>query len=320
MDRNGKVPCREKQMARAIVGRAGVLLLPALLLAACGGGGGGGDAPPANLSAQAAGASGAATATASGATPGSPSGVATGAPSGAATTPSPAGEVPAGAVRLAGGGWVALSTVDEFAAGSSIRVQRYDAAGAAVGTAVAANEPGAPVGLAHVIALAGGGFAVTWMGQDGSLATGYGYDLPLVYTYARTFDAAGQPAAAPLRVSTSPSYSYTVDTPTALAGGGLVVLWAVDTSYPNLPGYRTPTVYQRVVGSDGTPVNAETLVFDTYSAPSAPVFNVTPHADGGFTLAWQRTDPGGMTPSTREYDAQGNATGPAQPGTRVPAF
>ncbi|MBA2961639.1 MULTISPECIES: hypothetical protein [Ramlibacter] len=305
-------------MARAIVRRAGALLIPALLAAGCGGGGGGGTtagSASAPLS-QAAGAGGASPVSAGASTTPPASTAAGGSPapvagSGTATDV----QVPAGAVRLAGGGWVTAAAVDEFAPGTSILVQRYDAAGAAQGAPAAANATGAAVGLVRVVALADGGFAVTWMEQDGSFATGYGYDLPLLYVQARHFDAAGQPRGAPVRVSTSPSYSYTTSIPTALAGGGYVVLWSVDTSFPNLPGFRVPSVFLRRMASDGTPTVAESFVFDTYATP---VFSVTPRTDGGFTVAWRRTTPGGTTAFTREYDAQGAPLAPAQEGAFTP--
>jgi hypothetical protein len=304
-------------MARVFVQMAGALLAPALMLAGCGGGGGGGAAP-----ANGAGASSASTAAAAGNAPAPAASVGVPAdagappvavlPGGAGGSPAPGATpaVPQGAVQLAGGGWV-TATAGE----SSIVVQRYDASGAAVGSAVDAGTSGARVGQVRVIALADGGFAVTWMAQDGSFATGYGYDLPLVYVQARHFDALGQALGAPVRVSATASYSYTTAVPTALAGGGYVILWSVDTSYPNIPGYRTPATNMRRMASNGAPMTAEAFVFDTYGAP---VFSVTPAADGGFTIDWQRMTPGGTTPFTRAYDPQGNPTGPAQAGATTP--
>lgn len=174
------------------------------------------------------------------------------------------------ALSLTGDGGYVVAWTSRNGADTEVRVQRFDAGGAAAGgeSIVSANATGA-----DVAALAGGGYVVTW--YDGAGAP--------QHVRAQAFDAGGHPVGAQLQVDTA-APAAGVPAVAALPDGGFFVTWS---AYPladhwtadgrEIYGQRFDAAGQRVGGE--TRINARTL--DNQSAP-----DVAALADGSLVVTW----------------------------------
>lgn len=103
------------------------------------------------------------------------------------------------------------------------RIQIFDPSGTAVGPqiAVPSNYGGSnPVVGPELIALADGGFAISWIANAGSQSDGSGTGI-----YVQAFDAAGQPAMAPTLVNAQTNGDQLLPALAALPDGGFMVSW-----------------------------------------------------------------------------------------------
>ena len=129
--------------------------------------------------------------------------------------------------------------------GFAIRAQLFDNAGAEVGSEFSVSSAAGNQDVADVVALDGGGFAVTYR------------DLNRAAVYGRIYDATGVPLGAEFVVSTTAINSLSRPSIAVLADGRFVVAWAgADTTGHN------DIVSQIIDPSDGVVVgsaNNETL-------------------------------------------------------------
>jgi len=182
--------------------------------------------------------------------------------------------------------------------GTGIYIQRFDAAGNAVGGETRVNtfttgDQGDPV----IAALADGGYVVSWQseGQDGS---SHGI-------YAQRYDAAGNAAGGEVPVNTYTD-SFQLDPAiTALANGGYVVTW-ISLGQDGF-GYG---IYAQRYDASGNAVGIEARVNSTTSSEQI-VPNAAGLADGGYVVTWTSygQDGSGSGIYAQRYDPAGNAAG-----------
>jgi hypothetical protein len=200
---------------------------------------------------------------------------------------------------LSDGGWVVVWQVYNADLESfDVRMQRFDASGAASGGVVQVNEPGDAVNyLPSVQATADGGWTVSWLAYESLEGDDYAWGL-----FSRSFDAQGQASGAPA------------------AGGAR--LWSSDLS---LPGGELLRVYADTAPEGGDWFEIFQQRFDSAGAPVGEPVQVntfTPgyqaHAavgglkDGGWVVVWSSTDQDGSDFGVfqRRFDADGRAVGP----------
>ncbi|MCV3765685.1 hypothetical protein, partial [Rhizobium sp. TRM95796] len=152
--------------------------------------------------------------------------------------------------------------------------------------------------LPRIVALADGGFSVTWSSyeQDGS---SYG-------VYTKVYDDNGEVVLGETRVNdTTEGEQYWSDV-TPLAKGGFVTTWM---------GYDASSNYEifcKQYAADGSTVTAEFQV--SAGSNSLDYFpSVLALSNGGYAVAWYTLDSSGWMPTVRIYDEDGNAVGDAMP-------
>jgi Ca2+-binding RTX toxin-like protein len=200
---------------------------------------------------------------------------------------------------LSSGGYVVVwQSLGQDGSGDGIYIQRYNAAGAAVGSESRANTTtDGYQSLPSVASLSDGGYVVSWhsSNQDGS---GYGI-------YAQRYDADGSGVGAEARVNTYTSGEQNNPSVAGLSGGGYVVTWMSAGQDGSGDG-----VYVQRYGADGTMVGAETRA-NTYNTLDQRSPSVAGLADGGYIIAWQSLwqDGGGYGIYAQRYDSAGNVVG-----------
>lgn len=185
--------------------------------------------------------------------------------------------------------------------GSGVYLQRYDAAGAKVGSEVRANSTTAGhQGDQAVSALASGGYVVSWTseGQDGSFSG----------VYAQVFSAAGAKVGGETCVNAFTAGSQNDPSVSGLPGGGYVVAWTSD----NQDGTGV-NIYAREFDASGAAVTGEVLVNTV-----APGLQIRPHVeslpDGDVVITWLTID--GVF--QRRFDGDGEAPPPPPPPSPPP--
>ncbi|MEN9360792.1 MAG: hypothetical protein RL095_2327 [Verrucomicrobiota bacterium] len=179
---------------------------------------------------------------------------------------------------LADGGWVVTwkSSQDNYAWG--VYQQRYDAAGAKVGSETLVNDELTSTNyhqeFPSVTALASGGWLTTWMATDQD-----GYDWGV---FQQLFDASGAKIGGEVQVNTAFQYDQRFPKVTALADGGWVITWKSNADTDG----AAYNIYQQVFASDGTPVGGETLV-NTFTVGEQEQSAISGLADGGWVVTWQ---------------------------------
>jgi hypothetical protein len=172
-----------------------------------------------------------------------------------------------------------------------VYAQRYDAAGAAIGSATTVSpQDGASAAVA--------------MSADGEFVVTYGKGDP-GDVYARQFDNAGAPKGPEFRVNTTIG-NHISSSVAMSATGDFIVVWS-DVFWGAPPG-----VFARQFDADGSPKG------DQFRVGFLPLlFNGTPDvafaADGQFIIVWEDGDflaPGAFDIRARRYDAEGIPLGP----------
>jgi Ca2+-binding RTX toxin-like protein len=179
--------------------------------------------------------------------------------------------------------------------------QRYDAAGAVVGSEFQVNTytTGAQ-NLASVTSLADGGFVVTWQsdGEDGDVKGIFG----------QRYDAAGAVVGSEFQVNTYTTSSQQVPSVTSLSDGGFVVTWFSSGQNGEAAG-----IYGQRYDAAGATVGGEFRIHSTTTTvPSLHVEpSVTSLADGGFVVVWQSMNQDGSNFGIygQRYDAAGATVG-----------
>jgi len=205
----------------------------------------------------------------------------------------------ASVAALSDGGWVVTwQSFGVDGGGYGISQQRYGANGATVGgettvntyTTSGQNDP-------SVVALAGGGWVVTWhsSGQDGS---GSGI-------YQRRYDAQGIATADETPVNTVTTSGQLYSSATALADGGWLVAW--ESSDQDGSGVG---IYLQRYDAGGATVGVETQV-NTHTTGTQGFPSVTALDDGGWVVVWNSNgqDGSGIGVYQQRYDVDGVASG-----------
>jgi hypothetical protein len=152
--------------------------------------------------------------------------------------------------------------------------------------------------LPRIVALADGGFSVTWSSynQDGS---GYG-------VYTKVYDDSGSVVLQETRVNdTTEGDQYWSDV-TPLAKGGFVATWM---GYDASSNYE---IFGKQYAADGSTVTAEFQV--SVGSNSYDYFpSVLALSNGGYAVAWYTLGSSGWMPIVQVYDEDGNAVGDAMP-------
>lgn len=162
--------------------------------------------------------------------------------------------------------------------GSRIYSQAFDASGAKVGgETLVVNALTGSVNHLAIAGLQGGGWVVTWTGEDSDFAG----------VFAQTFDAGGLALGGPVLVNTTTVGVQAMPSIAALADGGYVIVWyAVDAG-----GWEGDTYSQRF-DSAGAKVGGETLV-NTTTAGQQSIADIAGLANGGYTVVWFSSDQDG---------------------------
>ncbi len=190
------------------------------------------------------------------------------------------------------GGYVVAWT--GFQAGTnSVFLQRYDAAGNAVGAETQVNTMPFNQGSVSVVGLANGGFVVTWNGLTGTATQN---DI-----YARRYDAAGAPVGSEFMVNATTVDQQLGPTVAQLSDGGYVISWMSDNTDGDVAG-----IFAQRYAADGATVGGEFQV-NTVAQGSQALPVVTGLSDGGYTIAWQSDDGSASGIYARRFDASGAA-------------
>ena len=173
-----------------------------------------------------------------------------------------------------GGGWIVA-----WSAGSGLNsevYQRvYDENGNA-GTVTQINRGSdGPQNFVQMALLEGGGWVVSWVGDDDTSA-GTSNGL-----FQRVYDANGDALGPETMVNTTVEGWQYVHSVVALTGGGWVVTWESTNQDGSGLG-----VYQQVYGANGQPVGGETRV-NGETEGDQKVIKVTALPDGGWVVTWQ---------------------------------
>ncbi|MCH9686046.1 MAG: hypothetical protein K0V04_31715 [Deltaproteobacteria bacterium] len=182
-----------------------------------------------------------------------------------------------------------------------IYVQRYGPGGAPLGVATRVSTPGQFITTSPAVAMGSDGrFVVAWTPTNQNTFA----------TYARVYDADGNPTTAAFPASPLGSHFVTGTPAVAMADtGDFVVAWTKI-------GISPFAVYGQRYAADGTaqgpvfPVSDELTDFVTGTASAAM------DADGDFVIGWTSVGIPPFAPFVRAYDAAGNdLSGPVQAST-----
>ncbi|RZJ27649.1 MAG: hypothetical protein EON85_10770, partial [Brevundimonas sp.] len=136
------------------------------------------------------------------------------------------------------------------------------------------------------MALAGGGFAVTWL--DNSLGNGGATgDTSGFAIKAQVFTADGTRVLSEILVNTATTNSQTVQQIVALTNGGFVITWQdYSAGVGGATGDTTgAAIKAQVFGADGAKVGTELLV-NSATAGDQQSPQITALSDGGFVIVW----------------------------------
>jgi hypothetical protein len=160
-----------------------------------------------------------------------------------------------------------------------IVLRRFNAAGAPLSPVVEVSAAGAPDALA-LASNGTGDSLLVWTADDGG---GRG-------TFARLYDAAGNPRTTAFRVSTQ-TIGPAASTAVASDGTSFLVAWDDDGD--------PPLVRARLIAANGTPVGAPFRV-DPFATTAQKTPAVAAGPPGSFHVAWQGFWPGAVSGDDRD--------------------
>lgn len=179
---------------------------------------------------------------------------------------------------------------------STIEVQRFDSASAAVGEPVLTNAAGNYDTAPTITGLPDGGFLMTWVGQH--LGTQQWDDSVGI----RRFDASGQPVGAIQRVNVEEYGNQSSPSVAVLADGGWVVTWQTQSA-----SNWSYDVAMRRFDASGQPMGGEVLVSPGANQELVPA--VTALADGGWVVAFASSRSDSSDVYLQVYNADGTVRG-----------
>jgi VCBS repeat-containing protein len=184
------------------------------------------------------------------------------------------GDFASSVAGLPDGGFVVAWQSEQADGTYDILVQRHDASGIWVGSAVQANSTFANGQFEpHVAVLAGGGFVVAWQSeaQDGS---GLGI-------FGRRFDANGIAVGGEFQINSYTSNDQVNASIAGLSTGGFVVVWESTEQDGSSGG-----IYGQIYDASGNRVGDE-FPINRYTPNWQGNPTVTAFADGSFVVIWQ---------------------------------
>src|SRR5512133_1977897 len=192
---------------------------------------------------------------------------------------------------LAGGGFVVTWTADESVAGAGnvphVYMQRYDAAGSALGGDTRVTQMNSID--ADTSALPDGGFAVAWSSDN------------QIDLYLQRFDGNGTAVGPVVRLNAPGAAPSTGPEIATLGDGSLAVTWVTGYS----PTGPEEIVVQRF-DSAGARVGAETrMTVDTTFRPP----QIAATADGGFVVDWMVSNGAGADVLAQQFNSAGARVG-----------
>ena len=203
---------------------------------------------------------------------------------------------------VAGGGFVVSWMGENPDNGNALDIfaRRFNADGAAVDLDFVVNTTALDGHQYHptICSLEGGGFVVSWMGDNPATQPAPDQTTDLVYgswdIFARRFGADGEPLdESDFVVSTAAlNDNQLLPTICSLEGGGFVVSWMVDNQPPS-PDYG---IWARRFGADGEPLDESDFVVNTTSLVDVHP-TICSLDGGGFVVSWM-----GYNPVTGSYD------------------
>ncbi|WP_298938588.1 hypothetical protein, partial [uncultured Ruegeria sp.] len=174
---------------------------------------------------------------------------------------------------LSNGGFVVSWQSDGQDGGFDVYLQRYDAAGVALGGEVLVNTTTANYqGRPSIAALSDGGFVVSWE------STGYGADWGNVHL--QRYDAGGVALGDEVQVNATTAGEQDRPSIAALPDGGYVVSWVSDGQDGDGRG-----IYLQRYHVAGVAVGGEVQVNAT-TAGSQSLPSVATLSDGGYVVSW----------------------------------
>jgi len=194
-----------------------------------------------------------------------------------------------------GGFAVVWSSSNQDGDGNGIYVQIYDAVGHSVGTEFEASQAAGSVAYPNVMALADGGFFVSW--------TDFGRDGDLGGIYGQRFDALGAKIGDDLLINTTTASTQYAPKTTLLADGSFVVCW-------NNQVYNTLTatdVFAQHFNANGEKLGGQ-FQANTFTDGVQSLGSIAALADGGFIITWQSANQDGEKGGifAQRFDANGN--------------
>jgi len=194
-----------------------------------------------------------------------------------------------------GGFAVAWEYSNDATDSEEIYLQRFDAAGTQLGTAVRVNtgttgDQGDPA----ITTLADGSFVVTWTRE---LFSGDDESTVSCNIFQQRFTASGAKLGKESQVN-SVSGIYNDPAITALTGGGYAVTWTTSDEAYSSKG----KLYAQIFDKSGVKVGSELIVAHLTDIEHIP--SITASNDGGFLLAYEWND-GEI--SAKHFDANGNS-------------
>ncbi len=209
-------------------------------------------------------------------------------------------------VALEGGGFVVTWNANyntDASTDQNVFARVFDASGAEIpgGLITVSADNAQSDTFARVVALSGGGFAVTW--QSRRNADGSSDDDVI----ARVYDANGVEVSGGEILISAPNTQHDTEPQiAALAGGGFVVAWSATRVHG---GSTDSDIIMRVYDASGTEVSSgEIIVNAANNLPDTdPQIFALP--DGGFVVTWHQTSLGRHVFMSQQFDESGNATG-----------
>ncbi|HEY5723550.1 MAG TPA: cadherin domain-containing protein [Allosphingosinicella sp.] len=172
--------------------------------------------------------------------------------------------------------WCTTDTTQD-GAGRSIKAQRYDSFGVAVGPEILVNSSAAGDQRApSVTTLASGGYVISWETTD-TIQDGAGTAIK-----GQLYDSTGTAVGSEFRVNTQVVADQTRSAITGLDGGGFVVTWQTADSAQD--GSST-AIKGQIYSAAGVAVGSEFLV-NTGAIGNESSPSVTSLTGGGFVATW----------------------------------
>ena len=198
---------------------------------------------------------------------------------------------------LSNGGYVVTwMSYDQNGSGWEINAQIRDSAGAAVGGEILVNTTAAGDQQSPVVtALAGGGFAITWMSANENDNTGG--------VYTRAYEATGTALTSETLVHATTVANLSYPSVSAIEGGGYVVTWASEEQDGN-----TSDIFAQVYDVSGAAVGSEIRISTTTDGNQYDS-SVAGLEGGGYVVTWVSFHGGSWDVYSQAYDEAGAAIG-----------